>query len=280
LNKKLGFERQTREPDVKRWHGEMGRQLMHHAIHHHERNHHHNQGHHLAHHHNKGHHPTEPVHAVDESSIGAEPVRQQHQYSADFGFPMPAPGGYVQYPPGVPVFTDNRAGWSQEEVPLPPPPAEPEDTMNKSNFSELMSDEEYIETHTVTLTEDVYSMAMLCSAGYCRTGHSATDSMSSIYIHFLTLVTFTIQAASLIYCIIDKTESSRSINCCSTLMDHPVNVNLFVRLGQWCAVFYCIQNNTLLSLRLLLFVFEAANFVHACGLTYIYGNSYTPHCCI
>jgi hypothetical protein len=29
-----------------------------------------------------------------------------------------------------------------------------------------------------------------------------------------------------------------------------------------------------------LFVFEAANFVHACGLTYIYGNSYTPHCCI
>ena len=208
-----------------RWHGEMGRQLLHHAIHHHERNHHHNQGHHLAHHHNNGHHPTEPVYVVDEPIIGAEPVRQ---HGPDVRL--------VQYPPGLPVFTDNRAGWSQEEVPPPPPPAEPEDTMNKSNYSELMSDEEYIETHTVTLTEDVYSMAMLCSAGYCRTGHSAADSMSSIYIHFLTLVTFTIQAASLIYCIIDKTESSRSINCCSTLMDHPVNVNLFVRLGQWCAV--------------------------------------------
>jgi hypothetical protein len=229
----------------------MGRQLMHHAIHHHERNHHHNQGHHLAHHHKNGHHPTQPVHVVDEPINGADPFRQQqHQYAAG---------------PGLPVFTDNRAGWSKEEVPLPPPPAEPEDTMNKSNFSELMSDEEYIETHTVTLTEDVYSMAMLCSAGYCRTGHSATDSMSSIYIHFLTLVTFTIQAASLIYCIIDKTESSRSINCCSTLMDHPVNVNLFVRLGQWCAAVYFIQNNTFLLLRLLLFVFEAANFVHACG---------------
>ena len=251
----------------------MGRQLLHHAIHHHERNHHHNQGHHLAHHHNNGHHPTEPVYVVDEPIIGAEPVRQHQTPGPDGrlvqpvpGFPVPAPGGYVLYPPGLPVFTDNRAGWSQEEVPPPPPPAEPEDTMNKSNYSELMSDEEYIETHTVTLTEDVYSMAMICSAGYCRTGDSATDCMSSIYIHFLTLVTFTIQAASLIYCIIDKTESSRSINCCSTLMDHPVNVNLFVRLGQWCAVVSFIQNNKLLLLlHLLLIVFEAANFGHACS---------------
>ena len=255
----------------------MGRKMLHHALHHHERDHHHKQGHRLAHHDKQGHRPTEtvciveeqiigaapvrqhrptePVYIVEEQIIGAAPVRQQHQHSPGPYLPVPAPGGYVQYPPGLPFSTDNRAGWSQAEVPLPPPPAEPEDAMNMSNYSEFMLDEEYIETHTVTLTQDVYSMAMLCSAGYCRTGHSAADSMTSIYIHFLTLVTFTIQAASLVYCISDKTDSTRSINCCSTLIDHPVNVNLFVRLGQWCAVVYFIQNNTLLLLRLFLFVF-------------------------
>jgi len=248
--------------------GEMGRQLLHHAVHHHQRDHQHNERHHLAP------HPTELVYVVEEPIIGAAPVTQNQyapgpdvrlvQYSPVPGLPVPAPGGYVQYPQSLPVFTDNRAGWSQAEVPLPPPP-EPEDTMNKSNYSELMSDEEYIATHTVSLTEDVYSVAILCSAGYCRVGHSATDCMSSIFIHFLTLATFTIQAASLIYCIIDKTESSRSINCCSTLIDHPVNVSLSVRLGQWCAVVYFIQNNTLLLLRLSLFALEAAYFVRACG---------------
>jgi hypothetical protein len=80
-----------------------------------------------------------------------------------------------------------------------------------------------------------------------------------LYVNFVTLATFTIQAASLAYCIIDKTGTNRSNNCCSTLLDSPVNVKTEVRLAQWFAVIY-----SLLSLENIICVDTLAYINNVC----------------
>jgi hypothetical protein len=119
--------------------------------------------------------------------------------------------------------------------------------------------EEYTANHTVGLTGDVYSMSILCNAGYCSSGNSREDMVTLLYVNLVTLATFIIQAASLAYCIIDKTGTNRSNNCCSTLLDSPVNVKTEVRLAQWFAVIY-----SLLSLENILCVDTLAYINNVC----------------
>jgi len=49
------------------------------------------------------------------------------------------------------------------------------------------------------------------------------------------------QALSLIFAIIELDGDGSGAVCCSRIFDHPVNVNLYVRLGQWFALFFSVS---------------------------------------
>jgi hypothetical protein len=171
--------------------------------------------------------------------------------------------------------TESETRWHGKPTPFTPQRDEIHQETEHADKAADEDEDETKDTHSVSLTQDVYSMAILCSAGYCRDGipeqvfsvsglpedirsrHEADgvfnanaptlisesepgiprmSMISDAYIYFITVFTFAIQVASLCYCLIDKTEPTNKPNCCSTLLDHPVNIGTPTRVGQWYAV--------------------------------------------
>ena len=186
---------------------------------------------------------------------------------------LQTPGSYMRR--GEDMHTESETRWHGRPTPFTPQRDEMHQETEHADKAADEDEDATKETHSVSLTQDVYSMAILCSAGYCRDGipeqvfsvsglpedirarHEADgvfnanaptlisesgpglprmSMISDAYIYFLTVVTFAIQAASLCYCLIDKTESNKQPNCCTTLLDHPVNIGTPTRVGQWYAV--------------------------------------------
>lgn len=99
---------------------------------------------------------------------------------------------------------------------------------------ETEAEENDVDMHTVYLTHDIYSVAILAGAGYC------TSTGNKFWIFFLAIICFVAQSGSLILAVLDMQPDASSIICCTRLLDHPVNVSENVRIGQWLAVGFSI----------------------------------------
>ena len=220
------------------------------------------------------------------------------------------------------MHTESETRWHGRPTPFTSQRDEMHQETEHADKAADEDEDETKDTHSVSLTGDVYSMAILCSAGYCRDGipeqvfsvsglpedirarHEADGvfnanaptlisesgpgipriSMTSdAYIYFITVFTFAIQAASLCYCLTDKTEPTNQPNCCSTLLDHPVNIGTPARVGQWYAVVFHLNVFRCILVCLLLFSFEvAALFQGVVNFDNIYSqSSYSfTFCCL
>ena len=50
-----------------------------------------------------------------------------------------------------------------------------------------------------------------------------------------------LQALSLLFAIFELESDGAGAVCCSRIFDHPVNVNFYVRMGQWFALAFSVR---------------------------------------
>ena len=116
----------------------------------------------------------------------------------------------------------------------PGPPYPGDIPSEQSRRYEAEAEENDMDMHTVYLTHDIYSVAILAGAGYCK------STGAKLWIFFLAIICFVAQFGSLILAVLDLQPDDSSLICCTRLLGHPVNVSENVRIGQWLAFGFSI----------------------------------------